>query len=49
MTARLATLRLAWHCLEPGCPATGTTEASAVRHTKDARHGTSTVATPVKP
>ena len=45
----LITLTQSWHCLEPGCPETGTTEASAVRHTADARHGTSTVATPVKP
>jgi hypothetical protein len=40
-------LAQSWHCLN--CPATGTTEASAVRHTADARHGTCTVATPVKP
>jgi len=45
----MITLTQSWHCLEHGCHATGTTEASAERHTKDARHGTSTVATPVKP
>lgn len=35
-----------WTCLEPGCPATGDTQAGAERHVREARHATSQVTVP---